>query len=135
MQLLSSENPLLYGTDYIRFSPNTYYKSQLNLILSQLERVIGRLEHKFPNAEIIFSSVFERDYWDPLTVHMAKTINWYMKSERKLRLINLNGKVPLEYFRDDMIHYNNLGYHVFMDKGIGMVLELFYGHRRCHDLN
>ncbi len=127
-QLLASEHPLIYGTDMIQFSPNSFYKSQLELFISQIDRVIDRLEKHFPDAEIIYSSVFERCYWDPLTLHMARTINWYMKTERNLRLVNLNGKVPMDRIKDDMVHYNNLGYHVFMDKGIDMAMELYYGH-------
>ena len=59
---------------------------------------------------------------------MARTINWYMRSEKGLRLIKINGKVPRDCIKDDMVHYKNLGYHVFMDKGIGMALEYYYGH-------
>ena len=125
-QMLASEHPLLFGTDMIRFNPNTFYESQLELILSQIDRVINRLEKCFPESEIVYSSVFERCYWDPLTLHMACTINWYMRTERQLRLVNLNGKVPRDRIKDDLVHFTNLGYHIFMDKGIGMVLDRYY---------
>ncbi len=127
LQLLSSEQPMLYGNTMIHFDPNQYFHEQLQMFISQLDTVVDRLEKQYPNAEVIFSAVFERTYWDELTIHMAKTINWYVKSERKLRIVNLNGMVPPTRMKKDKIHFRNLGYHVFMDKCIGTIYEYYYG--------
>lgn len=127
-QLLACTYPTVYGTDMIRFDPLEFYQEELDKIIDQLESVITRLEVAFPDAEIIFSSVFEREPWDDLTLYLARTINWYMKFFRKHRMVNLNGMIPPEQLKDDKVHFLNLGYQTFMDKGIGMVLEFYYGH-------
>lgn len=129
-QLLACAYPDIYGTDMIRFDPNAFFEQELDKFVSQIDRVISRLEKHFPDAEVVFSSVFERSYWDDMTTLMAKCINWYIKCYRGCRTVNLNGKVPLTLLKRDKIHYKNLGYRVFMDKGLGMLLEFYNRHQR-----
>ena len=129
-QLLACAYPDIYGTELIRFDPNDFFEQELNIFLPQIDRVISRLEKNFPDAEVVFSSVFERSYWDDMTTRMAKCINWYIKMYRGCRTVNLNGRIPPNMFKRDKVHYKNLGYRVFMDKGLGMLLE-FYDRHQC----
>ena len=129
-QLLASENPEQYGTEMIRFDPNEYFLQELDRFIQQIDTVLNRLENTFENAEIVFSSIFEREYWDELTVQMAHTLNWYIKFYRKHRVINLNGRIPPDMLKRDKVHFKNEGYHIFMDKCIGMLLEFYYHHNK-----
>ena len=128
-QLLACQNPQLNGPDMVRFDPNEYFSRELDKFVDQIDEVIDRLENTFEKTEIVFSAVFERSYWDDMTVLMARCINWYIKYYRKCRVINLNGKVPPTLIKRDMVHYKNLGYRVFMDKCLGMLLEYYYRHK------
>ena len=125
-QLLACANPQVYGTSMIRFDPLEYFNQELNKFVDQINQVVNRLENTFENAEVVFSSVFEHEYWDDLTI----CINWYMKYYRKHRVINLNGMIPPSLIKRDKVHYKNMGYRIYMDKCIGKLLEFYYRHNK-----
>ena len=114
----------------IRFDPISYYYQELDKLIAQLNTVIDRLELQFPDSEVIYSCVYERDTWDELTTRLAKTLNWYIRTYRGIRTVNINGRIAPEHMKRDNIHFRNAGYLTFMDEGLGMVLEYYYGHRK-----
>ena len=127
MQLYASEHPNKQNKGYIHFNPITYYQAELKKIIGQVDRVFDRLERTFPNSEIIFICVSEREYWDTLTLYFARTINCYVKFHRQHRVINLNSLIPDIYLKRDRIHFKNRGYHYYMDKTFGKVYEYYWG--------
>ena len=82
MQLLSCEHPMVYGTEMIHFDPHRYFMQNLQLFVSQMDRVFSRLENTFEESEIIFSCIYEREYWDDMTLCMAQALNWYVKTQK-----------------------------------------------------
>ena len=77
---------------------------------------------------MVFSAIFEGEYWDELNIQMARSTNWYIKHYLKCIVINVNGRVPLSLIKWDKVHYKNLYYHIFMDKCDGTLLEFYYKH-------
>ncbi len=128
MQLFASEHPNKEIRRYIHFDPIKFYWSELTKIIGQIDRVLNRLEKSFPDSEIVYLSISERDMWDTLTVYFARTINWYIKFHRGHRVINLNGLIPKIHYKRDKIHFKNRGYHYFMDKAYGKLYEYYWGH-------
>ena len=62
----------------------------------------------------------------PLNVELAKKLNKYLQEEHQVTICNLNQYKCSRLLKPDLVHLNDFGHRLFMDRGLGPVLEPYY---------
>ena len=71
-----------------------------------------------------------RKNWFPSIRLLAYRINGYMSKTHCITMNQINGFLDVKHICRDDIHLNALGYRVFVDKGLGPMLDSYYNERR-----
>ncbi len=71
-----------------------------------------------------------RKYWFPAIRVLACRINGYMSKTHHVTMNQINGFLEPKHICKDDIHMNAMGYRVFVEKGLGPMLDSYYNLHR-----
>ena len=84
------------------------------------------LRHQYPSCVIYSMGIVYRENWLPLSCQLASVVNNYLSTVQGVTICNMNKFVKPTQFCSDKTHFNHEGYHLFMDRGLGPLLDQHY---------
>ena len=108
------------------FDPCAYVDAKYESIAGHIDTVISIIKQRFPNAKLYCLSIPIRSNWYPLIINLAKMLDKYVEFVQKVRVCDINQFLLSEHFCEDRVHLNAKGYRVFMDRGVGIVLGVYF---------
>lgn len=120
------KNPNMKADLFSFFDPCAYIDARYEEITAHIDRVMAIILEQYSECNLFSLGIINRPNWLPLSVELAKKINLYLQNEHHVKICHLNPYVQRHMLKPDNVHFNEHGYRLFMDRGLGPVLEPHY---------
>ncbi len=96
----------------------------------EVKSVMTEIDAVYDSVRKYGLSCIMRKNWFPAIRVLAYRINGYMSKSHQITMNQINGFLDGMHFCRDDIHLNALGYRVFVEKGLGPMLDSYYNQHR-----
>ncbi len=108
------------------FDPDTFIDKAYDDVVADIDKVMAIVLGRYEDAKTYHLATVLRFNWSPTVILLAYRLHAYISKMYLFKVIQINGFVhPRHLCRDD-IQFNLDGYSLFIDKGLGPLLDSHY---------
>ena len=92
------------------FDQDSFVEQRFLTMCSQIDEVVEFIHHHYEGLKLFGLSIIKRRNWYPIIDTMSARLNGYMSKKHKIRMCQMNGRIPDDHFETDEIHLNVKGF-------------------------
>ncbi len=108
------------------FDQDEFVDTCFDTMCTQMDEVIQFVHSHYDGLKLFGLSIIKRRNWYPIICTLSARLNGYMSKTHRVRMCQMNDRIPDDHFETDEIHLNAQGYSVFVSKGMGPMLDNNY---------
>ena len=112
--------------DMSEFDVDQFFKDAYTDITKDIDKVMDIVIGRFNYCPRYYLATVLRSNWYPATQLLTYRLNAYISKTYNTHKVQINGFISGAHLCRDQIHLNAHGYSMFVDKGLGPLLDAHY---------